>query len=103
MRRILGPGPDPFFGSWDLGYEAFFELGPGTGPLFELGPGTGDVHIVKAYLVIFYNGKFITISRVHAQGRTASTGIPGGHTRHIPMTHDQKNWRIQQYSSTGTP
>jgi hypothetical protein len=87
---------------WDMGAFSSQDLGPDT--CLNLGPGTGNFTIVQAYLVIFYNIKLITISRVHAQGRTASTRIPGGgHTRHIPtwlMTG--KMGRTQQYSSTGS-
>jgi hypothetical protein len=90
-HRILGPGARPFLGlgTWDMGPFSSWDLGPD--PFLSLGPGTGDFTIVKSHLVIFYNSKPITISRVHTQGRTASTSIPGGHTRHIPMTHDREN------------
>jgi hypothetical protein len=46
-------------GTWDLGAFSSWDLGPD--PFLSLGPGTGNFTIVKAYLVIFYNSKLITI------------------------------------------
>ena len=35
----MGPGIMAFFGTWDLGPDPFWTLGPGIMAFFELGPG----------------------------------------------------------------
>jgi hypothetical protein len=46
--EILGTRGPTLFGSWDLGFGGFFELGPRTRPLFELGAWDRQLYYCKS-------------------------------------------------------